>query len=340
MAYTFKFRSGRGSRGMEIGASSGAVQNRYRVPWMCEVGTDANDQLRLMEAQGVIAALNTGLFTEPAAAAWPNDGCYYTYDATNEVDYKVDPWALCNSQICRRDETNLSLWHGETTYAGIPFRGVSAQEMQPVDIQADVGGYGSLMEWELNSDQEEVLYEDLDTPPKKCRLPTDTYYTEPFIERINAYTYRFTQLEDGVTQDVLADRLWRVSNEASWYLDPGGGKAGQYLIDQINAKKVQVPISGNTEHRTYLTSYRVQHNPIRTWQDRRALFDYYYNKAANDPSSRTLFVDDSGRTLVESMIEKDGTKRDPAQTTPAYETYNVYKEISFSFIRQPINTIP
>jgi hypothetical protein len=328
MAVTYDFGKMR-NHSAGYSSSNRATSATHRQPWNCVVHDPANpsfDPRTISPEQVMEQGVTQGDLPATGLSVW-----------TDGID--VDVFSICTGKTCTRDGRNAGYFTGEASYQSPAFVGVSELTLAPRTIAASVDNYYAIYELAFTEHQE-VLYEDFDTPPKPCRLPTGTYFTQPFFEHIAGQSYLITQLEDLVGVDDIEDRVWRV-NSTAWTNAPGGqGTIGHWLIENVQVQRARVPISGNALHETFICQYRVKYNPIRPWWDRRALFDHYYNTTPNDPTTRTAKLDDPPRSIIEIMLETDGTER-TGQTTPAYLTFKHLRETDFnSFFRPNSNPLP
>lgn len=249
----------------------------------------------------------------------------------------VDPWSVCTRKTAKRHPTRMDLFEGELNWDSVPFLHVADNYLTPVlSATADVAEYGAIYEpsWMITKD--EVLYEDFDTPPKRCTLPTGTYYTDPFYETIPERTYRITQIETDVTLTTIENRLGRV-NAGSWA--GHGDPAGWWYIAEIAALRIEIPVA-NVPVEAFMMQYLVKKASVRPWWSSRALIDTVHLKLPNDITTRIEFVSETSGSFVEGLLNSDGTEKTDQNTAPTRETYIDLKSIDFSFFRNANNPLP
>jgi hypothetical protein len=312
--------------------SPGSVQ--FRRAWQCIVSDDLGGTV---DPSTVFPSMIT-------TQSWVSKTGYTGFQEDSNTGA---PFAICNGVRCQRDPANALVFRGESTYSTDSYQNVDAQYLRAENLKATPEAYNSI--WELTvRNHQEVLYEDfgnnglLDygsapgpvvppgTAPRKCRLPTGTYYTDPFYENIGAQTYIVTQFESDFSESVMLSRFHVVNGD-----DFLGQPPGFWLIDSVQANRVLCPCTGAPVE-CHMVKYRLLRNPVREWWTYRALFDSYYLKAATDIETRTEFLSKTGRAIVEGLIERDGTKRSQS-AAPAYEMYIDKRVESFN---EFLNTIP
>jgi hypothetical protein len=327
MAITYDFGN-KFEQSASYSSGNRATATQHRQPFNCIVTdpADGNFDPKTITPEMVLEQGHTqGDIPVPGLSVW-----------TDGTD--VDIFSICNGQRVSRHATNPGIFEGESTYQSQPFLGVSAISLVPKSIQAAVANYYAI--WELSyREAREVMYEDLTTPtPQVCRLPTGSYFTQPFYDRNAAQSYLITQLEDGIGTTDLEDRAWSV-NSATYQ----GAAPGWWMVEGIAAQRVRVPITGNAVHESFLVQYQIKKHHKRTWWDERALFDYYHLAQAGDsPADKVGNYDKNSLSMIELMLETNGTLRDPvANPTPAYTTFKDLKEVDFNtFIRPNTNPLP
>ena len=269
---------------------------------------------------------------------------------------KVYPYFAVQDKSCERNEDNPYMF--EVAVEFVDETGGDEQDLQP-----DPEDYLPSIKYTVKSRQR-TGWSDLDG--KKYQLPTGSKYQQPLIIDYSSLVAEVTQFENAFSIADLKLRHKKV-NTAAWNVMG----AEQALISDIKYEKVSVPVgigylTGYAE--TYKVTYMIEENDLTMeadsaavryvvdrqnepvyWRQARPRIDsvVYRNQAGADGISKVIMP---ASTISESLswvyLKESGYiyhypgKKDPADASndfenacPPIDTFKVYDDISFSFLR-------
>ena len=244
----------------------------------------------------------------------------------------VFPFMHCQTIDVEQNDKATQEFIAECNYATPTFTEVKPPQLAPLlatTVAAETD-YPVIYQHDLRV-IDHVIYEDNDTPAKRCELPTGNLFTQPFIEKVPSRIVTVTQYESTFTEELAAERLEMV-NSADWN---GTVNDGKWKITKIDWTPVRIILSGTTNLATFLVQYEVSYMPKAAgWRSKRALLDTHYLPSPGGPnnqSTRQPFVtSEGGRTNYIGMTDDQGV---PSPNQINYIEFIVQPEIAFTFLR-------
>ena len=227
-------------------------------------------------------------------------------------------------------ETRRTLW--PTSTSARRASKIKSPVLRSIDPPSSVETYPFILETRID-EYEEILYEDLSTPPKKCQLPTGNLFNDPFKSRRSSETVVVSQFEDGLSWSKVRSRLF-TTNKSTW----NGQDPDKWMIIGIEWHSCRVPTgaSGSLSN-TFYARYTIKLSERNDgWLSSRALIDReYFPTGKTNPDDRVPFSNNNagGRVNHYGLLKANGEKLEPQTAAPVYDTWRVQSQIEFDFLR-------
>ena len=252
-----------------------------------------------------------------------------------QPERKICPWLICRNKRIERDRSQKMLYRVLVEY-GTGTRGqLTEDDLKLIDPPADETSYPFLVE-KIWRGEEQILWEEAKTGGKSpLRLPTGTFFSEPFRRTYPLNVIRQTQFEDlqpGDLDATIEERLFTTTDRIYMGVpaDPP-----RWKITNIDYQPVSMPIAGAPFFKAgYLMTYTIEKSLKEGgWRDRRALVDKQFISSATGKLTPN-YDEVGGTTVVDALLAEDGTKLPNQDGEPLFKEWDVQPVGVWGFLRQ------
>lgn len=264
-----------------------------------------------------------------------------------DPDGTVFPFFSCKSKNCTRNTDNPFVFNITCEYT-------DPDGEDGEDLQADPEDYSPKLTWTIKVRKKTAWS---DVAGKSYILPTGSLHKTPLIIEYPCLVARVSQIENSFSRTTLKERMLKTNTEV-WQ----GMSAGQALVTDINYSEIQVPVIGGVAT-AYRVNYTIEENDLTIkgmkgegadGDEKRTVIDNEINWKVARPLTDTKVVttDANGndvvkvanqlnRTVTNVHLDKEGELllwpgsaiADWNTHPPAIQTYRVYEEDSFNYLR-------